>query len=931
MGYANTPGPIYWAQEQAGDPANIADTGIIYTKDVAGVTELFYEDDAGNVTQITGGGTLTHSLQEAYNDGQQIDTTALAAMVSIIGAQSGLFMSEVAADPSGGPGAGNGTIWVRDDAPNVLVFTDDAGTDWVLGGTPAGNTLDMAYDEGGAGSGRTITADSDAVVINNAVADGTNTLELTRTLATGNAYCVNMAVDGTDNSLGWHIDAQGTNQTESKTLCLVDYQANAINDAGDTRIIDIQMTEAVACTGGILNGIRVRADPFTASTAQVCQIYAESNGSLTGAADHMLLHAVDTGTINNAGATTYGALIDLSGMTLTAGSVEGVYSTVPANGRAGYYTDSAYIVEICNSSEALNVTGDCAINGDVIMTSTKQVQLGGPGRYLTDDGSDIELVTDSNIDMTLSDNGGASHLRVYDNTPAQIFDMDSNGVITAYNSLLPNTTSSQQIGGATNIWADLYVELGRFYDNTGAEASHIYRTLTEWVFEAAGAGGVADIEFVLGDADGTSTFEIQDSGNNPVIAVDSHGTTTWGSSASCTLATGGEDSPDVNQGGICLNQGGADGNILSMKSSDCAMPFTGVMEADTYAQFRKVNADEGGLAIFAGSEGNNEALKMFCWQQTGGTSESEAALVITCAESNGGIGTQAMGDDDVLMSLYNSDTLVMHIEGDGDTHIAGSVVLPANVTGILTGGNTSAPTKFGINETPGSGSIHLDGDTGEIACITIRNPDVAHGMTSYADTDVAGSVAQDGASGALRIVGFSESTNALWGIGCAATVDTTEAAGSAGAVRFSGYVQSGTGITTMAADDNVFVVRNAAGTKFIIKGDGDLYIDGTYENFDIEDDIQLLQDLNNHLGTNAKSPSDARVKKLRDKKFIGMKPTKSTAEDPETHEMMSMKKTKALHIGATIQLYKMLKGVAKELGMTETQLKALAQEISEEV
>jgi hypothetical protein len=37
------------------------------------------------------------------------------------------------ADHGGTPGAGTGLLWVRNDAPNVLVFTDDDGTDTVLG------------------------------------------------------------------------------------------------------------------------------------------------------------------------------------------------------------------------------------------------------------------------------------------------------------------------------------------------------------------------------------------------------------------------------------------------------------------------------------------------------------------------------------------------------------------------------------------------------------------------------------------------------------------------------------------------------------------------------------------------------------------------------------------------------------------------------
>ena len=40
--------------EQAANPTNAANTGFLYTKDVSGATELFYEDEAGNVIQLTG-------------------------------------------------------------------------------------------------------------------------------------------------------------------------------------------------------------------------------------------------------------------------------------------------------------------------------------------------------------------------------------------------------------------------------------------------------------------------------------------------------------------------------------------------------------------------------------------------------------------------------------------------------------------------------------------------------------------------------------------------------------------------------------------------------------------------------------------------------------------------------------------------------------
>lgn len=48
--------------EQAAAPTNDTDTGFLYTKDVSGATELFYEDDSGNEVQLTDGGEINKSF-----------------------------------------------------------------------------------------------------------------------------------------------------------------------------------------------------------------------------------------------------------------------------------------------------------------------------------------------------------------------------------------------------------------------------------------------------------------------------------------------------------------------------------------------------------------------------------------------------------------------------------------------------------------------------------------------------------------------------------------------------------------------------------------------------------------------------------------------------------------------------------------------------
>ena len=63
-----------------------------------------------------------------------------------------------------------------------------------------------------------------------------------------------------------------------------------------------------------------------------------------------------------------------------------------------------------------------------------------------------------------------------------------------------------------------------------------------------------------------------------------------------------EDSVDVTQGGITMQQGGNDGNILTFKSSDIAHGITNTAETDTYFEMKKQSASIGGVAQTAYSE-----------------------------------------------------------------------------------------------------------------------------------------------------------------------------------------------------------------------------------------------------------------------------------------------------------------------------------------
>ncbi len=65
--------------EQASDPGNLANQHLIYSKDVAGVTEIFFRDDSGDIQQITNNGALLLlATNNAFTKGQattEVDVT----------------------------------------------------------------------------------------------------------------------------------------------------------------------------------------------------------------------------------------------------------------------------------------------------------------------------------------------------------------------------------------------------------------------------------------------------------------------------------------------------------------------------------------------------------------------------------------------------------------------------------------------------------------------------------------------------------------------------------------------------------------------------------------------------------------------------------------------------------------------------------------
>ena len=118
-----------------------------------------------------------------------------------------------------------GDIWYNATDNNLWLFDGVSNVDLTAGGGGGGNTLDAAYDEGGAGAGRTITADTGAVQI---TGSAQTMLDIDQT---GNFIGVDIVKTGTGANVALSVEDDGTggalflNQDGSATALSIDSEA----------------------------------------------------------------------------------------------------------------------------------------------------------------------------------------------------------------------------------------------------------------------------------------------------------------------------------------------------------------------------------------------------------------------------------------------------------------------------------------------------------------------------------------------------------------------------------------------------------------------------------------------------------------------------------------------------------------------------------
>ena len=112
-------------EEQVGNPANSSNIGILYAKEVSGKTELFYINDSGDVAQLTQGGSISASLDMAYDIGRVITVDAGAVEL----AQADATALRISGNPSGAGSSGLRVQWTggANDTGQQGIYLDIEG------------------------------------------------------------------------------------------------------------------------------------------------------------------------------------------------------------------------------------------------------------------------------------------------------------------------------------------------------------------------------------------------------------------------------------------------------------------------------------------------------------------------------------------------------------------------------------------------------------------------------------------------------------------------------------------------------------------------------------------------------------------------------------------------------------------------------------
>ena len=234
---------------------------------------------------------------------------------------------------------------------------------------------------------------------------------------------------------------------------------------------------------------------------------------------------------------------------------------------------------------------------------------------------DFRVESNGNANMFFVD-GGNDRIGINTNSPARSLHLSS------ADNQLARFESTDAYGG---------IEL---CDNSSGTAKPLISALAN------------DFIFYLGGGSHTDAFRISSAFSGPVNGK---------------FSTFGESAPDCGDGGMTLQQGSNDDNIMTFKSTDVAHGMTAIAETDTYVEMLK-NSDGGGALQLTTLSETATAFRHIACITGSNTAESTAATSAwgVDARKKNGTSVEGLAADDNLASFRHSDEAQVIFKGDGE-------------------------------------------------------------------------------------------------------------------------------------------------------------------------------------------------------------------------------------------------------------------------
>lgn len=213
------------------------------------------------------------------------------------------------------------------------------------------------------------------------------------------------------------------------------------------------------------------------------------------------------------------------------------------------------------------------------------------------------------------------------------------------------------------------------------------------------------------------------------------------------------------------------------------------------------------------------------------------------------------GDPIIIFDTQAADQFTLGVRDQTPVKFkihSGGALVATSLFELDTSGNLELAgyiTNAGLSAFMSQGLV-LDQGTYDNEILAFKSPtDVAHGMTTIADTNTFGYMEKSqGAAGGLYIEGLSDASGVagfaltLSGI-LGEAADTTKTDGAMGIVHIIARVKDGTGAAQAGANANLVVMgADSTTARFIFDAEGSAHADVEWVAFDDHDDVVLLSD-----------------------------------------------------------------------------------------